>query len=497
MATRTRFAASIIVTRGRGAELEVLLAERQARLRFFGGFWAFPGGAVDRSDQDADGEPDATAFRRCALREVFEELALLAAPLDQGLDGEARERLRARLLRDEGLDEFRALVDRHPEALARVRPVGRLTTPEFQPVRFATEFLTIELPHGQPIDLDTGELAQARFMRARDAIDQWRRGEMLVAPPVSFLLELLERSPSFDAFLETARRETDRVEAGALHEIRFVPGITVAPLRTPTLPPATTTNCLLVGTGTVYVVDPATCEPAEQARLFDKMDAYRAAGRRFEAILLTHHHADHIGAVNAVSQRYRLPVHAHALTLERIPGGHLPGRTLKDGDRIDLGTSPDGRQDWHLDVIHTPGHDRGHLCFMDSRYGAAIVGDMLSTVSTIVIDPPEGHLRTYLRSLERLLAWPLAALHPAHGPPRRDGRALVREYLAHRRDREAALIEALRAGPATVERLVPAVYTDVPESVHGIATRSLLAGLEKLAEDGVAAQEGERWRLAV
>ena len=67
----------------------------------------------------------------------------------------------------------------------------------------------------------------------------------------------------------------------------------------------------------------------------------------------------------------------------------------QDGDRLELGTAPDGSRDWHLKVVHTPGHAVDHLCFIDSRYHAAIVGDMLSTVSTIIIDPPEGHMGTY------------------------------------------------------------------------------------------------------
>ena len=133
------------------------------------------------------------------------------------------------------------------------------------------------------------------------------------------------------------------------------------------------------------------------------MDDLINEGGRFQAILLTHHHRDHVGAVNAVSQRYRLPLRAHEETYRRIDAGFIPGEPLTDGDRLELGTAPDGSGDWHLNVLHTPGHAVDHLCFIDSRYHAAIVGDMLSTVSTIVIDPPEGHMHTYLDSLNRLL----------------------------------------------------------------------------------------------
>ena len=121
---------------------------------------------------------------------------------------------------------------------------------------------------------------------------------------------------------------------------------------------------------------------------------------------------------------------------------------------------------------------------------------MLSTVSTIVIDPPEGHLRTYLASLERLLEEPIHTLYPAHGPAVRDGQKLVRQYLRHRAQRESALLKALDAeGPARPGDLVPGVYWEIDPRMRPLATRSLLAGLQKLAEDGVAAVDQEGlWR---
>ena len=247
----------------------------------------------------------------------------------------------------------------------------------------------------------------------------------------------------------------------------------------------------------LYVIDPGTHDAKETQRLCELLDGLRSEGRTLEAILLTHHHPDHIGAVNPLSSRYDLPVHAHRLTLERIRPGFRVGRILEDGDRLPLGTSPDGRPGWELEAVFTPGHDRGHLCFRESRYACVIVGDMLSTVSTIVIDPPEGHMRTYLASLERLLAEPMSTLHPAHGPAARDGHRLVRQYLRHRAQREVALVQALAQGPSGLEALVPKIYWEIDASMHQVAARSLLAGAEKLAEEGRARQRPDgQWELS-
>ena len=215
----------------------------------------------------------------------------------------------------------------------------------------------------------------------------------------------------------------------------------------------------------------------EQERLFALVDELLAEGRELQAVLATHHHRDHTGAVAAMSRRYDVPVRAHELTLSRLEAGFRPGEPIADGDRIDLGQAPDGEPNWQLEAVFTPGHDRGHLCLRETRYDAVLVGDMLSTVSTIVIDPPEGHLRTYLASLERLLEIPMRTLYPAHGPAVPGGHALVADFLQHRAERERALVAALREGPATPAELVLAVYHEIDASLHPLACRSLIAGL--------------------
>ena len=127
-------------------------------------------------------------------------------------------------------------------------------------------------------------------------------------------------------------------------------------------------------------------------------------------------------------------------------------QALEHGDVLELGRAPDGRPGWRLHVRHTPGHAPGHLVFIEDRYRAAIVGDMVSTLSTIVIDPPEGHMATYLDSLRALLAEDIGTLYPAHGLAQLDGPALLRRYISHREERESKLVRAIDAGHATSTR---------------------------------------------
>lgn len=504
-----RTAAALVITRGDGRERTVFLAERAPELRFFGGYWALPGGTVAPEDEAGHGAspPDpAGALQACAHRELFEETGLLRHTLPATRTG--GERLSA--LREQLIVRERAEPkppSPWPQIVAGALPplplreLCRIETPPFVPVRYDTTFFHVPLESctagtaGVYPDVWPGELLQGRFWLPQQALASWRNGDLLLVPPVVILLEHLAAAADFEHFAHEIATTANDYRDGRLHQVRFSPGVVLAPLRTPTLPPATTTNCYVVGHDELWIVDPGSPEPDEEARLEALLDELTGRGAKLAGILLTHHHPDHVGGVHALSRAKDLAVHGHALTLDRLAPGFRRGRELADGDRVPLGRAPDGNPGWHLEVVHTPGHDQGHLCFRESRYGATLVGDMISTISTIIVDPPEGHLATYLRSLERLGDLAISTLYPAHGPARHDARKLIANYLRHRRQREAKLIEVLGKGPATVDELLPQVYWDADPKQYRFAARSLLAGLEKLAEEGRAAERGGRWQL--
>jgi glyoxylase-like metal-dependent hydrolase (beta-lactamase superfamily II) len=149
-----------------------------------------------------------------------------------------------------------------------------------------------------------------------------------------------------------------------------------------------------------------------------------------------------------------------------------------------------------LTVLHTPGHASGHVCLHHGRSRAVLCGDMVANGSTIIVDPPEGDMRQYLASLERLKALPAGTIYPAHGAAMAEGQAKLDEYLSHRKLRIDALEAALEEGPLTAAELVSRVYTDVPEAIWPIAERSALASLGYLVEAGRVVEQGARFARA-
>jgi glyoxylase-like metal-dependent hydrolase (beta-lactamase superfamily II)/8-oxo-dGTP pyrophosphatase MutT (NUDIX family) len=481
-------AASVMLARGPGSP-ETFLVARAPELRFFGGFRAFPGGRVHEQDADlARRWPGLTPSTLAAVRELFEEVGVLLARDALGSFPPAGEEMtslrRALLAETASFAEVLGRLQVQPRAEDLV-PAGALLTPAFSTYRFNTTFFVAELPAGQRAEVWPGELTEGVWQSAEAALAEWTAGKTFISPPTVSLLEVIRGRPVFE-LPERLRPLLDRLATGALPPIWFSPGVLMIPLFCQGLPPATYTNAYLVGTDQAYLLDPGPTDPAEQERLFDLLDDQAVSGRPPCGVVLTHQHPDHIGAAAACARRYGLPVLAHARTAEALAGKVPVDRTLNDGDRLELGTAPDGQGEWHLEALHTPGHAAGHLAFYEPRYRLIFAGDMVSMLSSVVIAPPEGDLAQYLRSLERLQRLSARLMLPAHGAPSAKPAFVLAECLDHRRQREEHLLAALAAGPRSLSELVEELYRGLPADLIRFARLQLSAGLEKLRQEGRA-----------
>ncbi len=273
------------------------------------------------------------------------------------------------------------------------------------------------------------------------------------------------------------------------------PDISLVAVRTPTLPPATHTNCWLLGTGRITVVDPASPWEDEQARLFEVLWERIGRGERVERILLTHHHADHVGGAVDVQRRLRelgheVPVVAHAITAEILRDAVPVAEHVEDQQVLDCGGRP-------FRAHFTPGHAPGHLALHDEASGAIVAGDMVAGVGTIAIDPREGDLQDYLDSLAALQALDGRALLPAHGPVLEHAAAVLSFYIAHRHSRSEQIRDVLgRLGRSTPRQLAPEVYPDLDPAHHPIAAAQILTHLRWLRAHDLAAPVGEaHWQV--
>ncbi len=539
-APKVRASAAVVLwRRDADGEIEIYWMRRDPEMKFMGGWYAFPGGGVSRRDVTEDeagaaarwltGSPPGLAadvvsgampetltagleplapdrtpgLVAATLRELFEETALLPTAGGGWAGGIAAERLaesrRELLAKRAGFGEILTGLGLVLDA-SRLLFAGRWLTPPFAPVRFDNRFFLLEHGPEAPEPADSEEAVAAEWIRPREALGRWQRGEVMAAPPIVHLLRVLadraagEPSGSTapaplggEAWLERLR-QPEEANLGPLRNVELRPGLILFPLRTPTLPPASHTNCYLVGTGEAVLVDPGTPDRDEAGRLAEALEAaHSRLGRRVTAIWLTHHHPDHVGGAERLRERLGVPVAAHAATAERLAErGIAVDRLLADGERVELaGESGEAsRPPVALRVLHTPGHARGHLCFYEEGLGSLLAGDMVSAISTIVIDPPEGDMDAYLASLERLARLAPRTLFPGHGPPLADAVGKLRALVEHRSWRERRVLEAWRTGMREPREMLPAVYDDAPREAWPLAERQIEAHLRRLARSG-------------
>jgi len=322
-----------------------------------------------------------------------------------------------------------------------------------------------------------------------EALSRWELGTALLHPPALHVLRALAGGGTEE---EIAARLRDPPHRPSFMPTRleFQRGVRVLPLETPTLPPATHTNAYVLGNGELLIVDPGAAEVRQYAKLLALVTGLVGEGRQPKAVVLTHHHADHVGGARAVADRLKIPVWCHAWTADRLP---FPAdRLLADGDELVLQGAPAMR----FRVLHTPGHARGHLCLVDESTRAAVVGDMVAGLGTILIDPPEGDMIEYLNQLRRLKDLPVGVLYPAHGPPLPDGARSLAEYLLHRERRERQVLEAVHPGGVTLRQVVQSAYAELLPDGLPVAERSTEAILIKLTREGRVRRDGELYSLA-
>lgn len=511
------------------------MLQRTRHAVFLGGAYVFPGGSLDPQDDSSErvvGLTDAQASERlklasggigyyvAAIRECFEEAGVLLAREADGAPVSAR---RAESLMHWRKKSFREML----EAEDLYVPAGELAyyghwvTAPGRSRRFDARFFVALAPGGQRGSHDAAETVHDVWITPREALERARRGEIELVHATQASLEDLARFADARAAFEHVRAlpEIDENRAcwakgkegpkifrrgdAPYFEIHWAdPGETgettydlvagepkpldrwvtrlIAP--NPGLMTGPGTNTYIVGGegGGQAVIDPGPAIESHIERILEFSE--------LKWIFCTHTHLDHSPAAAA------LKAATGAQVLGRpAPAGQdatfKPDVVLENGERVDLG-------EISLRAIHTPGHASNHLCYLLEQTKMLFTGDHVMQGSTVVINPPDGDMRAYLRSLERLLGEDIAIIAPGHGyligAPQRE----LRRLIAHRLNRERKVVAALeRLGHPSIDEMLPLVYDDVPERIHRVAARSLTAHLEKLVADGAVRVEESRYTL--
>ena len=471
---------------------KVLWARRNPKLKFLGGFHGFIGGKVDKSDELTDVRhcetPEMTKAIACAAREMFEEIGVLLVRNGDKLTNGQRVSLHDDLI--SGRSTFAEILELWGLWIDAkdFTYTGFWTTPEFSPIRFKTHFFLAVCPPKQKPYQAITEMQEIEFIDAQKAVEMWEKSKVLIVPPVLFPLQELAKSTNIQTasanLLQKSKDYKGNIDYLSLHSRTIC-----YPLRTETLPPATHTNCFIVGKKEFIVIDAATPFSHEQEKLIKLIDEFIEKDYLCKEIVVSHLHPDHFGGETVLKQHLKdkfsldIPISAHEITAKSLDGKVNIDKLVKDNEIYQL--KDEYGKSFEVKALHTPGHARGHLCFYDEEFGFLLSSDNVVGFGTVVIAPPEGNMSDYLDSLESMKNLPnLKSLCGSHGSATYDAKGKIEEYIKHRLEREQQVLQTVRLGITESSKIVKRVYEGLNPKLIPLAQKSVEAHLDKLSIDG-------------
>ena len=426
---------------------KMFIIRRQPYLKAFPGYHAFPGGKVDRDESEQPYElpylkDHPARLMRALCREMMEELGYdLEKAIEQG-------------------------------EILGISELSTATTPPFHTHRFATRFYRIELSREVPLQAHTDEAEYAGWEACSSLLDQFNEGRLLGVPPLLTMIRALGKNPRLTHIPDIDLRYDEQNEVPWFEALR---GIIQIPVRSNTLPPADRTNALIIGD---HLVDPSPCSSEERDRMITVLKRFHLKG-----IFLTHHHGDHNEYADDLARTFGIPIRLSTDTWQRLqvkkPASYWQDvmvETVKDGDVLTEWLEQPVR-------IHAvPGHDEGQLGLAPDSMAWFLVGDLIQGIGTVVIAPPEGNMKKYFASLEKVIDLDPTFIIPSHGIIMGSTHRLV-ETLKHRKQREAQVLELHQQGKTDMQML-DTIYVGLDARLKPLALCNITAHKQKLSEEG-------------
>ncbi len=306
----------------------------------------------------------------------------------------------------------------------------------------------------------------------------------------------------------------------------------------PTPFPVGPVNVYLLDSPEPTLVDVGPNTEEAMAALRAGLDAYGHALADIRHLVITHAHPDHYGLAARVVAESGAQVYSHQYNSARLANsqaeaerqrayyarvlqqanvplsilagleGELSSATryaqpvtvdvaLNDGDVLTLAGSP-----W--EIIHTPGHARGHICLYHRASGDLLSGDHLlrDISSNPILEPPlpgetkrPHSLAQYLHSLRRVAALDVSVAWPGHGAPITDHRQLIAQRMRFHRQRAEEIAAILSEGPRTAFEIATILFSELQGMQVFLAVSEVIGHLDILEEEGRVISKQEEGRL--
>lgn len=436
------------------------MAKRQNFLKAFPGYMSFPGGKIEKNDnnQSLDFEHELIRpFKKykghmnAMLREIEEELFY---SISQNIK---------------------------QKNIEKISLVAKAITPKFGPHRFATYFYLIRLKKKTSFKVNKEELAEGHWITYKKFKEMYQTGGLLTVPSLCIILEKLYRRTKepknivYQGTLDLGGNVKDRhLEINILQNFKQI----LVPSKT--LPPAKVTNAFfLKGDRRQNVlIDPSPKTKKNLEKLIQNL-----RGLKLREIFITHHHPDHQQYAGDIASFFKIPLGMSQDTYNRLLT--LRGKKFFKGSQVKIYQEGDILLNWlgsPVKVFSIPGHDEGQLGLAPKNKKWFLVGDLIQGIGTVVIKSPEGNMQKYFKSLKRVIQLNPKIIIPSHGVPL-GGVHYLKEALNHRLKRESDILKAYSKGMTQIDQLRKEVYGHLKSHEIPLANFNIAAHLAKLKDE--------------
>jgi glyoxylase-like metal-dependent hydrolase (beta-lactamase superfamily II)/8-oxo-dGTP pyrophosphatase MutT (NUDIX family) len=432
----------------------VFFIKRQNYLSVFPGYYAAPGGKVDKTDSDCE---------------------LVGSLWPKGINPKIFHALIREVKEELNYDLLEAIKS---GVVLSIDDVGIAITPEFNPYRFKNYYFKITLTHEVPFDLDTNEAEFGEWNTPMGLHAKYIEGKVLAVPPAILLLKTLSANLQHAKTIDLSLPYDPEWEVPMIESLYGVRQF--LPLSN-TFPPANRTNAFIIGDGgsdaPKLLIDPSPKDDAELKKFLRAVDKVG-----FDSLFLTHHHPDHYQFAREIALTYKVGMQLSLDTYSRIKNrsgdDYFDGIDLtfrKEGDIVTKSLGHDVR------VYEVPGHDEGQLALAPENLNWFLVGDLIQTIGTVVIGAPEGDMKKYFQTLERVIALKPKNCIPSHGIII-GGTHKLEETLKHRKMREHQIIDLLRE-EKSIKDIIDVVYACLEVSLLPYALKTIEAHIKKINDE--------------
>jgi glyoxylase-like metal-dependent hydrolase (beta-lactamase superfamily II)/8-oxo-dGTP pyrophosphatase MutT (NUDIX family) len=426
---------------------KVFSIRRQTHLRAFPGYYAFPGGKIDEGDEDYAGSQPLTDEFPAA------EIGALIREIDEELGFDLADAMRL-------------------QQVKYVSKFGTAVTPALQTQRFNAHFYRVELTQEQTFTLDSGEIEWGEWISMSELWQMYLRGDALMVKPNMYAARALAK----DSQVRSTQPFCEVYDEDKIPYLELLNGLGYIPVPSNTLPPATTTNSLLIGDDGAFKVltDPSAASLVTLRRLKNTLQS-----RKPDAILLTHHHPDHHEHAPDLARDLQVPILCSEKTHKRLLKSW--GERYLDGIEVRYIRQDEVITQWlgHDVICHElPGHDDGMVGLAPENLAWFYVADLVEPGTTVVIPEPEGDMAVYFETVKRVIAMQPRVIIPSHGLPL-GGVHLLEKTLLHRETREQQISDLYHQG-LREDALIDALYPGLSAQLLPFAHQNVRQHLRKL-----------------